>query len=125
MFHDFAPAAVLDWEMAALGPAEVDVAWMIFMHRFFEHLTTRYGMPCLEDYLQRDRVAEIYREESGRELHDLEWYEMFAAQRFAIVSIRTTLRGVAYGDQEMPDDLDDVIMFRDLLEEMVERAEAR
>ena len=124
MFHDFAPAAVLDWEMAALGPAEVDVAWMIFMHRFFEHLTTRYEMPCLDDFLQRDRVREIYLEESGRELHDIDWYEMFAAQRFAIVSIRTTLRGVAYGDAEMPEDLDDVIMFRDLLEEMVERAEA-
>lgn len=125
IFRDFAPAAVLDWEMAALGPAEVDVAWMVFMHRFFEHLTARYGMPCLADFLQRERVAEIYRQESGRELHDLDWYEMFAAQRFAIVSIRTTLRSVAYGDAAQPDDLDDVIMFRDLLEEMVERAEAR
>jgi aminoglycoside phosphotransferase (APT) family kinase protein len=111
--------------MAALGPAEVDVAWMIFMHRFFEDLTRRYEMPCLENFFQRDRVAEIYREESGRELRDLEWYEMFAAQRFAIVSIRTTLRSVAYGDAEQPDDLDDVIMFRNLLEEMVERAEAK
>ena len=26
MFRDFAPVAVLDWEMAALGPAEIDVA---------------------------------------------------------------------------------------------------
>jgi aminoglycoside phosphotransferase (APT) family kinase protein len=125
MFDDFAPAAVLDWEMAALGPAEVDVAWMVFMHRFFEDLTKRYDMPCLDDFLQRDRVAEIYFEESCRELHDLEWYEMFAALRFAIVSIRTTLRTVAYGEAEVPDDLDDVIMFRDLLEEMVQRAESR
>jgi aminoglycoside phosphotransferase (APT) family kinase protein len=116
---------VLDWEMAALGPAEVDVAWMIFMHRFFEDMTHKYEMPCLEDFLQRDRVAEIYAEESGHELHDLEWYEMFAAQRFAIVSIRTTRRTVAYGDAEAPDDLDDVIMFRSLLEEMVERVEAQ
>jgi aminoglycoside phosphotransferase (APT) family kinase protein len=124
MFHDFAPAAVLDWEMAALGPAEIDVGWMIFMHRFFEDLTQKYGMPCLEDFLQRERVAEIYAEESGREVKDLEWYEMFAAQRFAIVSIRTTMRTVAYGDAEPPDDLDDVIMFRSLLEEMIERAES-
>jgi aminoglycoside phosphotransferase (APT) family kinase protein len=125
MFRDFAPAAVLDWEMAALGPAEVDVAWMVFMNRFFVDLTRRYEMPCLDDYLERDRVAEIYREESGRELRDLDWYEMFAALRFAIVSIRTTLRSVAYGEAELPDDLDDVIMFRDLLEEMVERVESR
>jgi hypothetical protein len=50
---------------------------------------------------------------------------MFAGLRFAIVSIRTTLRTVAYGGAEAPDDLDDVIMFRSLLEEMVERAEAQ
>ncbi len=124
MFADFAPAAVLDWEMAALGPAEIDVGWMIFLHRFFENMTHNYGLPCLDDFLQRERVAEIYAEESGREVRDLEWYEMFAAQRFAIVSIRTTWRTVAYGDAEAPDDLDDVIMFRSLLEEMVERAEA-
>ena len=125
MFHDFVPVAVLDWEMAALGPAEVDVAWMIFLHRFFEDMTQKYGMPCLDDFLPRDRVTRIYAEESGRELHDLEWYEMFAALRFAIVSIRTTLRTVAYGGAEAPDELDDVIMFRGLLEEMVERAEAQ
>src|SRR4051794_2492984 len=123
MFRDFAPAAVLDWEMAALGPAEIDVGWMIFLHRFFEDMTHKYAMPCLEDFLQRERVAEIYAEESGHEVHDLEWYEMFAAQRFAIVSIRTTWRTVAYGDAKAPEDLDDVIMFRSLLEEMVERAE--
>jgi aminoglycoside phosphotransferase (APT) family kinase protein len=124
MFRDFAPAAVLDWEMAALGPAEIDVGWMTFMHRFFEDLTRKYGMPCLDDFLQRERVAELYAEESGRQVRDLEWYEMFAAQRFAIVSIRTTWRTVAYGDAEAPEDLDDVIMFRALLEEMVARAEA-
>ena len=52
MFADFAPAAVLDWEMAALGPAEVDVGWMIFLHRFFENMTHDYGLPCLDDFLQ-------------------------------------------------------------------------
>ena len=40
----------------------------------------------------------------------LEWFEVFAAQRFAIVSVRTTARGVAYGVQEASDDPDDVIM---------------
>ena len=37
---------------------------------------------------------------------------MFAALRFAIVSVRTSLRGVAYGQTEMPEDPDDFIMFR-------------
>ena len=124
IFADFEPAAVLDWEMAALGPAEVDVAWMIFLHTFFHDMAQRFGLPGLPEFLQRDQVVAIYEQESGHRLHDLDWYEMFAALRFAIVSIRTTWRTVAYGDAPAPDDLDDLIMFRPLLEEMVTRAEA-
>jgi aminoglycoside phosphotransferase (APT) family kinase protein len=32
------PAAVLDWEMAALGPRELDVAWLVYAHRIFEDI---------------------------------------------------------------------------------------
>ena len=32
LYRDFAPIAVLDWEMATVGPREVDLAWMIFLH---------------------------------------------------------------------------------------------
>jgi aminoglycoside phosphotransferase (APT) family kinase protein len=124
IFRDFEPVAVLDWEMAALGPAEIDVAWMVFMHEFFHDMAQRFGAPGMPDFLQRDRVAQIYEEEGGRPLRDLEWYEMFAALRFAVVSVRTTMRTVAYGQAEAPDDLDDLIMFRPLLEGMLERAES-
>jgi len=34
--------------------------------------------------------------------------------------VRTTTRGIAYGTQEKPDDPDDLIMFRSLLEQMLE-----
>ncbi|NKS78483.1 phosphotransferase [Rhodococcus hoagii] len=30
MYRDFAPVAVLDWELAALAPREVDVGWFVF-----------------------------------------------------------------------------------------------
>jgi aminoglycoside phosphotransferase (APT) family kinase protein len=36
------PAAVLDWEMTALGPREVDIAWLIFAHMVFHE---RAGWP--------------------------------------------------------------------------------
>ena len=39
--------------------------------------------------------------------------------RFAIVSIRTSKRGIAYGVMEEPADPDDLIMFRSLLEAML------
>jgi aminoglycoside phosphotransferase (APT) family kinase protein len=120
MFRDFEAVAVLDWEMATIGPAEVDLAWMIFMHQFFQDMTVRFGMPGLPDLLQRDHAAAIYEEISGRTPQNLEWFELFAALRFAIVSIRTGLRGVAYGQAEAPDDPDDLIMFRAMLEQMLD-----
>ena len=43
----------------------------------------------------------------------LEWFEVLAALRFAIVSVRTSTRGIAYGQMEQPDDPDDLIMFRE------------
>jgi aminoglycoside phosphotransferase (APT) family kinase protein len=114
------PTAVLDWEMAAVGPAEVDLAWMIFLHAFFQDMATKYGMPGLPDFMHRDRVAATYTELSGRPVEALEWFEVFAALRFAIVSVRTSLRGVTYGQSEMPDDPDDFVMFRHLLEQMLD-----
>ena len=41
LYRDFAPVAVLDWEMATVGPREVDLAWMIFLHT----LLPRPGRP--------------------------------------------------------------------------------
>ena len=50
---------------------------------------------------------------------DLHWYEVYGALRFAIVSVRTSTRGIAYGQMEAPPDPDDLIMFRTLLEGMI------
>ena len=124
MYRDFEPVAVLDWEMATVGPAEVDVAWMSFLHRFFDDMTQRYGMPGMGEFLALDRAARIYEEEGGRRLRDLDWYELYAALRFAIISVRTSLRTIAYGEAPAVDDLDDLIMFRPLLEDMLARAES-
>ena len=42
-----------------------------------------------------------------------------AALRFATVSVRTSARSIAYGQMPAPDDPDDLIMFRPLLEAML------
>ena len=39
------PSAVLDWEMASVGPAEVDLAWMIFLHTFFQDMAETLRLP--------------------------------------------------------------------------------
>ena len=120
LYQDFAPVAVLDWEMATVGPREVDLAWMIFLHEFFDDMAERFGMPRMTDFLQRESMIAEYESLTGHTVRNLEWFEVFAALRFAIVSVRTTARGVAYGVQESPADLDDVVMFRGLLENMLD-----
>jgi aminoglycoside phosphotransferase (APT) family kinase protein len=119
LWNDFEPVAVLDWEMATVGPREVDLAWMIFLHAFFQDLAARFEMPGLPDFMDRDRLIATYEELTGHRVHDLEWFEVYAALRFAIVSIRTSTRGIAYGSMEKPEDLDDLVMFRGLLEQML------
>jgi aminoglycoside phosphotransferase (APT) family kinase protein len=119
LYRDFEPVAVLDWEMAALGPAEVDVAWMIWMHRFFHDIARNYDMPGMPGFLQRADVIATYEELSGRTLQNMEWFEVLAATRMAIITIRTTMRTIVFGQAEQPDDPDDVINFRPALERML------
>ncbi len=120
LFRDFEPVAVLDWEMAAVGPAEVDLAWMIFLHHFFQDIAERSGRPGLPGFMRREEMAATYERLSGRAVHDLEWFEVFAALRFAIVSVRLSTRSIGHGMMESTKDPNDLIMFRALLEQMLE-----
>ncbi|MGH8976894.1 MAG: phosphotransferase family protein [Acidimicrobiia bacterium] len=119
LWQDFEPVAVLDWEMATVGPPEVDVAWMIFLHSFFQDLAARFEMPGLPDFMDRAEIIATYEELTGHALQRVDWFEVYAALRFAIVSIRTSTRGIAYGSMEKPEDPDDLVMFRTLLEQML------
>lgn len=120
LYADFEPVAVLDWEMASLGPREIDVAWFQYLHRFFQDLAEGYGMPGLPDFLRRDDVVAAYEDRTGHRCRDLDWYGMLAATRHGVVSLRTGIRGVQFGQQPMPDDVDDLIMHRTTLEQMLE-----
>ena len=53
---DFRPVAVLDWEMATLGPREMDAAWIIFAHMVFQELAGLAGLPGLPDFMREDDV---------------------------------------------------------------------
>jgi aminoglycoside phosphotransferase (APT) family kinase protein len=120
LYRDFAPIAVLDWEMATIGPREVDLAWMIFLHTFFHDMAVAFGLPGMTDFMQWDSVIAEYEELTGHKVENLEWFTVYAALRFAIVSIRTSKRGIAYGTMEEPADPDDLVMFRGLLEKMLD-----
>lgn len=120
MYRDFEPVAVLDWEMAALGPRELDLAWLIFLHRFFDDIAVQMGLQAMPDFLRRDRMESLYEELSGHRPQNMDWYLMYSAVRHGIVFTRISRRMAHFGDQEMPEDPDDAILHRAALEAMVE-----
>ena len=121
MYRDFEPVAVLDWEMAALGAPEADLAWAVHLHDFFADLAVRFEMDPLADFFQRERVIARYEEVSGRKVRHYDYYEVFAALRYAIVSIRTGETSVRTGTLPEPDHHDGLIMNGPLLEAMLDR----
>jgi aminoglycoside phosphotransferase (APT) family kinase protein len=88
MFEDFSPVAVLDWEMASIGPREIDLGWMIYIHRFFQDLVEDLGMPGLPHVLRRSSVATYYEQLTGYAPRDLDFFTLYAALRHGIVMFR-------------------------------------
>src|SRR5205807_1245522 len=74
IYQGFTPVAVLDWEMAALGPREIDVGWFIFLHRFFQDICKMFDHPGLPDFLRRDEVVAHYQDVAGHTLRELNFY---------------------------------------------------
>lgn len=120
LYDGFEPVAVLDWEMAALGPPEIDVGWCVFIHDFFDDITRRMGMPGMPHFMRREDVAATYEKHSLQPLSDLRFFEIYAALRHGIVMTRIHARRVHFEGQEWPEDLDAAIMHRELLEQMLE-----
>jgi aminoglycoside phosphotransferase (APT) family kinase protein len=85
MYRDYRPVAVLDWEMATLGPAEVDLAWFLFFQAFFSR---GMGVADLPGFLPREQAIACYEQLLGRKLDDLRFYDVFAAWRFSALMLR-------------------------------------
>lgn len=117
LFDGLVPTAVLDWEMVDVGPAGIDVGWLIFMHTFFQSLADVFQLPGFPDFCRSDDIVEAYVAAGGSPIDDLDWYVRYASLRFAAIAIRTSLREVAYGNRDMPDDPEDLIMHKAMLYE--------
>ena len=116
LWHDGRPTAVLDWEMVAVAPPEVDLGWMLFFQVYFQDIAARSGRPGLPDFLCRDESVARYERATGRPVLDLDWYLTYAALRQAVTSVRVTARRTHRGEAARPDDPDDAVLHRSLLE---------
>jgi aminoglycoside phosphotransferase (APT) family kinase protein len=119
IYQGFEPVAVLDWEMAALAPRELDVAWFIFLHRFFQDIAEFFGVAGLPDFLRRSDVERYYTELTGWRLRDMDFYLTYAALRHAIIMARIRRRMIHFGEDEVPADADDYVMHRASLEQLL------
>lgn len=122
LYDGFEPAAILDWEMAGLGPRGLDLGWLLFMHEFFEGVARMMGRPGMPGFLRRDDVLSHYERVSGHAVPDLAFYELYAGLRHGIVMARIHARRVHFGEAEWPEDVDSVIPHRGTLERMLDNS---
>jgi len=77
-------AAVLDWEIASVGPAELDLGWWLMMDEFARRGA---GERVLPGFLSRQETIDHYRSVSGRQPVDLPFSELLAAVKLAVTLI--------------------------------------
>jgi aminoglycoside phosphotransferase (APT) family kinase protein len=79
------PAALIDWEVAAIAPPEADIAhWLIFD----DFATSAAGIERLPGYATRDELIGRYEAASGRRLGDVGYFEIAQALFLATTLIR-------------------------------------
>ena len=120
LYEDFRPVAVLDWEMACVGPRELDVAWIIFAHMVFQELAGLAGLPGLPEVMREQDVRATYQRLSGVELGDLRWFYVYSGVIWCVVFMRTGARRVHFGEIEKPDDVESMFYHAGLLKRLME-----
>lgn len=117
MFKDHEVVAVLDWDQAAVGPRELDVAWMIVFHAMFQEAARTYELQGLPDMFVRQNVIEAYERAAGVELRPLQIYEGLAALKLAVGSLRGHHLEV-YGHTE-DEPIDNLVVHKQLIRELI------
>jgi aminoglycoside phosphotransferase (APT) family kinase protein len=87
--------ALIDWELAALGPSELDLAWWLYFDDLFSR---RFGAPRLEGLPTRDESIAIWEAAAGRKAEHLDYYDVVVALRMALVVVGAFDRQVGIGN---------------------------
>jgi aminoglycoside phosphotransferase (APT) family kinase protein len=96
MFNpDGTVSSLIDWELAALGPSELDLAWWLYFDDLFSR---RFGAARLEGLPTRDESIAIWEAAAGRAAQHLEYYDVVVALRMALVVVGAFDRQVGVGN---------------------------
>jgi len=104
MFDDHqCVTGVFDWEMAALGPPEVDFGYFLFFDRMY---CGGLRLPRLEGFPDRAAAIARFEELTGRTVRNIDWFEAWGALRGTILLLRVGNLMIELGlldhDAEMP-----------------------
>jgi aminoglycoside phosphotransferase (APT) family kinase protein len=113
------PTAVLDWEMAAIAPAEVDLGWFLYFHDLYQDLAETFGFPGIPDLFDHGAVVEQYEQLTGATVRDLPFYYVYAGLRQAIILSRITRRRIHFGEQEAPAHPDEYVLHHAMLARLI------
>jgi len=96
LLDDGSVGALIDWELASIGPSEMDLGWYLALDR----LTTKVIGRTVPGFLGRDQAISRYQDHIGRSVEHLEWHEIFALVRSVAINERqarlAAARGVPY-----------------------------
>lgn len=76
--------AVLDWDLATIGPAEMDLGWLFGLDFMMEAL---FG-ESVPGFVPRAEAVARYEQATARRVTDLEWHEIFALVRALAINDR-------------------------------------
>ncbi len=82
---DHEVSALFDFEVATLGPAEIDIAWWLYADVIFSEA---FGLPRLPGIPAASEALPELERLYGRPLPDLSYYLALAALKHAVISIR-------------------------------------
>ena len=77
--------AVLDWELATIGPAELDLGWYLGLERVLHELVQ---MAPLAGFAPPEAVVADLSAELGRPLRDPAWHQIFGVVRSICINVR-------------------------------------
>src|ERR1700712_2109592 len=119
LYREFEPVGVLDWEMATIGPREMDASWIVFAHQVFESITGMLEMPGMAHFMREEDVVSTYEELTGTTLGPLDWYHVFNGVEWSIVFMRTGARQIHFGEIHRPEDLETLFHHKPLFESVL------
>jgi aminoglycoside phosphotransferase (APT) family kinase protein len=93
---DWSQHALLDWEMASIAPAELDLAWFVGLHE----MSTNGRGGDLPGFVGHDEVLALWSYGLGRPVVDYRWFEVLSLVRAESIFLRIRAMLLATGLDE-------------------------